>query len=543
MSIFPTKKQQGVSLIIFAVVMVLIVTTLYVSRFEVNSSKQATKNHDTYVLAQAKEALLNFSATWGYTDNKGNMGFLPCPDDSTGSEGVSPLNCGSKNESRLGQLPWHTIRSEPLKDSSGNCLWYAVSAEYKNANASQRTDMLNEDSNGSFRVYAEDGTTLLQSGNPEDRIIAVIIDPGPPLPGQARAPKKNTICGEDFTSAAYLDNHNGISNQSVTSGTDQIDSFITITGAPVQGLNDRIITITQKEIYDRITKSRHFKTLMENTTQILANCMAANGIANSGNSGGGGSQCPGVVLCSACYSQCGSTAACNALPPGPGRGQCHKNLAQCHKSCRDNGCVNTLPPNCGTGGGNGSGGNKYLLPWAASLDLDGADYREDNSYVSKSGQYFGRYPQMDTTTDYFNNCTSLTDPGGGANPVDLTDANDQYTNLWKNWKDHFFFAVSRDFDQTQGGTPATCVNCITAPANKYAGIVIYSGSRLQNQLRYASPPEQSLPAFGDSKADIDNYLEGSNASNTGTGTDQFMLNPVNDFAYCIKEDMAVELCQ
>jgi len=543
MNTYSTKNQHGVALIMFAVVLVLIITTVYISRFEVNSTKQMKKNSDTEVLAQAKEALLNFAATWGYTNaaTLGDLGFLPCPDEAGNGEGNSALNCGNKHQSIIGQLPWHTLRIQPLKNSSGDCLWYAVSGEYKNANT--RTDMLNEDTNGSFNVYAEDGVTMLHSSNPEDRIVAIVIDPGLPLTGQVRNPVAGTICGEDFNAADYLDNHNGISNQSVTLLDDMPDNFITTTGESVAGLNDHIITISQKEVFDRITNTTRFKNLMLDTTYVLAQCLAEYGKSNPGNNG---TPCPQV--CSVCRNQCDTTYDCNSLPPGPGRGQCAQNRAQCRQSCRNNGCVNSLPPNCGVGT------TDYRLSWAAALDLNNSDYRVSNNYVQVASVYYGRFPQIGPGgTDLFANCTSLT-ARNGVTPVNLNDTNDLYRELWENWKDHFFLAVSQDFDQNKVPPTVCSGDCIrvSGDTTDYAAMVIYSGTRLSNQaqLRYAAPPEQTAPVIADSKADISNYLEGSNAtvypdtSGNGTYGAAGVAGAIGrDIAFCIDQNMNVSTTQ
>jgi len=84
-------------------------------------------------LAQAKAALIGFAATYADDpDHKGQpQGYLPCPDID--GDGSSDAACSNRDKTVLGRFPWRTLGLPPLRDGSGECLWYVVSGTYKDA--------------------------------------------------------------------------------------------------------------------------------------------------------------------------------------------------------------------------------------------------------------------------------------------------------------------------------------------------------------------------------------------------------------------------
>jgi hypothetical protein len=80
-------------------------------------------------------------------------------------EGQADTNCnGASNV--LGRLPWRSLKLERLTDGSGEPLWYAVSSGFGSSST------ITNNSTGNIVI---DG-----SANP---VVAVIIAPGPALPG------------------------------------------------------------------------------------------------------------------------------------------------------------------------------------------------------------------------------------------------------------------------------------------------------------------------------------------------------------------------
>jgi len=116
--------------------------------------------------------------------------------------------------------------------------------------------------------------------------------------------------------------------------------------------------------------------------------------------------------------------------------------------------------------------------------------------------------------------------------------------LWENWKDHFFYVVSEGF--APNPNDATCTasgNCVSVSGVDRAGIVIYSGERLNGQTRN-DPVSSDAGATvdADSKNDINNYLEGDNAANYPdvNGSDAYSTGANgNDYMICINEGASV----
>ena len=188
---------------------------------------------------------------------------------------------------------------------------------------------------------------------------------------------------------------------------------------------------------------------------------------------------------------------------------------------------------------------KDRLPWPALMNL--ADYRVDSNYDDAS-VYAGRFPFI--ITDSNNTITVGSNDElftqaecniSGGLPVDLTDTTSEYRYLWNNWKDHFFYVLSKDF--APAATTASCgSNCITVNTVPMAGVVIYAGSRQGVQIRNSSV------AAGDvnTKDNISNYIDDSIDNQpsfiNGTGKGAYVTTGVNDIMYCIKPDLTVASC-
>ena len=432
--------------------------------------------------------------------------------------------------------------------------------------------MLNEDSNGSFTLY-DSAVNIIAGTTPETRPVAIIIAPGGALAGQNRNYDNTTQCGGDYTASNFLDVLGGVDNSSITLTDDFIDDFITSSMNNAVNLNDRIITISQSEVFDEIKRRSDFTTLMENTTRELAECVAEFGKSNP--SGGGVCDLTACLQqCSvdqtSCYNQCANCSlqcdidydACIASGTkknvcNKARGDCTKacpKIKQCEKACDSifTACESDCNTNCTLGGG----GNDFRLPWPAPVNL--ADYRDSQLYIENGGGFhLGRFP-----VDVSNADAATVNPGGQyLLENDYTAVNAAYTHcrdlntdalgpgvynsverrIWQNWKDHFFFAVGKDFDLNAiTPTPADpCTSCLSVKgAGSYAAIVFFSGSRVVGQTRTVGPND------ADTKQTISNYLEGNNASNYPdvAGTGNYQVGTVNDVAYCINEDMTVVLC-
>ncbi len=209
------RNQSGIALIIFLTVMVLGTATFLVSkannsRFqrEINAQKQTN-----IALRQAKEALLGFAAVYAKTHTAQPQGYLPCPD--LDGDGSSEPYCGNKGESMLGRFPWRTLGLPVLRDAYGECLWYAVSGNYKDKPKSALTSdtpglFIVENINGDKIAGAVCTSSSCVSENDEAKqTIAIIFSPGKILDGQNRVSTGiKTVCGNENTLAPINDINN-----------------------------------------------------------------------------------------------------------------------------------------------------------------------------------------------------------------------------------------------------------------------------------------------------------------------------------------------
>ncbi len=109
-------------------------------------------------MSKAREALLGYATTYRDTHPGEVFGYFPCPDMGTGFEGHAAPGCGGQDVTVIGRLPWRTLDLPPLRDANGECLWYAVSGNFKNNPKTK--DLLNRDTNGLIEVVAADGTSF-----------------------------------------------------------------------------------------------------------------------------------------------------------------------------------------------------------------------------------------------------------------------------------------------------------------------------------------------------------------------------------------------
>ncbi len=468
------SRQQGVTLLIFSVVIILGVVAYVVSSLSINQLQQKRQDHTQLVLNKAKQALLDYAVARAEVSSgasrKGEWGFLPCPDyNGITGEGNQGANCESTNESDLGLLPYRALDLDVLNDGNGDCLYYAVSGAYKQ---SPETGMLNEDSNGYFQLVDNNGVAVTGI-NPEDRIVAIVISPGKVLPGQSRNFSVGSECGKDYANlSAYLDS-NGITDNAVLTGVaDVIDQFLpgnALSALETNPYNDRMITLSRQEVWNAVLARPDFNSKMNDLTEALAMCLAS-------------------------YANSAPTV--------------------------------------------------QRLPWPATVAL--ADYRNNDDYTDVAGIYGGRYPFIVSVSNIITGyteaemadselfnlaaCKTLT-PGSGA-VVNLKDDFTEYRHLWRNWKDHFFYALSANF--SPGSAVGNCLaSCLTVNGVPYAAVVFYSGSRLAGVTRHSPPLDAA-----DDKANISNYLENGNdqvlINADGTAADSYNANNTNDIMFCLQ---------
>ncbi len=515
-----SSKQKGVVLLILSSILIMVGATVFFTvsnNTRIETSQQQYYDYQTRkALSQAKEALLGFAATSYDKYDSVHFGLLPCPNLSASpGEGTADGTCGITDESALGRFPWRTLGLLPLKDGADECLWYAVSGYYKSG-STNRTNVLNEDTHGLFRVFEYDNNTPTTprqlTGDPGSeaatRAVAVIIAPGKALLGQDRSDATSGVnfCGGNYIASNYLEleDNSDINNRliktdednNVSNRIDKIYEFITTNtpnkvfgadaGTNKNGLNDFITYITTEDIYNIIQQHPDYKSL-SNVAEKLAHCLLT-------------------------YTQ-------SHLEPSP--------------ADPNNPGVDTTDKR---------------LPWPAPLEL--TDYRNDTEYldtvsISTEALIFGRFP-FTLSSSYTDYPASPTLPLDNLNdPLKTKDSFDDLTtdcgnltaeNLktWNHWKDHVFYAVA-DTHKPNAAVPSTCEydkagggsRCINVnQKERIVGIVLFSGATQEGQVRNAPPPSADI----DTKKDIINYLEYQIKDRVYTGSDSITYT-VTDRAY------------
>ncbi|MGI9341935.1 MAG: hypothetical protein ACR2QV_03755 [Gammaproteobacteria bacterium] len=272
-------RQRGAALLVALLVLILAAAAMFSRDVARRVGKASHDDEVAAAMQLAKDALLGYALTFG-DRNPGEYGFLPCPDlDASGDEGAADAaGCGPADQSVLGRVPWRTLGLAPRPADTRDCLWLAVSGGYKNG--ANKTAMLNADTRGLFEVFAQDASTYLAGPAPADRAVAVLIAPGAVLAGQNRTPAAGTAqCGGNYAANGYLDAVGGIDNAVVAPSPDVIDRFAI---GPEPGANDRVLTITRREIADAYYARADFVQSLTDLATAVAGCVADYGLKNPG---------------------------------------------------------------------------------------------------------------------------------------------------------------------------------------------------------------------------------------------------------------------
>ncbi len=238
-----TKQQHGVALIAMLTVISLILMAMYLKRLNESNFVALKLEKTQRVLAEAKQALLAYSAEpiqpTNCNLNCARPGDLPCPDlDNDGeAEGI----CNAQAQ-RLGRLPWKTLGLIDLKDGDGESLWYAVSNRYKN---NTRVLPLNSETKGTISLRNQQ-EQLIFDGAQESGLVAVVIAPHAALTRQDNVSQTRSPANENDPQH-YLD---------IALNEDNADFVDTSTNGFVSGLiklnnqiivNDAVLPITQDQ--------------------------------------------------------------------------------------------------------------------------------------------------------------------------------------------------------------------------------------------------------------------------------------------------------
>lgn len=253
------RQRYDHGFILIALLAMLAMGVLYfvTTQLEAFSLYQREAKSESDSLAQAREALLGYAAT--YRDDPAHstevFGYLPCP-DTTGT-GDAANSCGNAGEASVGLLPYKKLGLPDLRDGTGGCLWYAVAGSYKN---NPNGPVMNWDTQGQFSVRDANGAVLIAPEDSQGGAAAVIFVAGAPLAGQTRSAAATEPCRIDPAQVAkYLDGANAFAPAAGT---------IALTQGPVKDAggnvtsNDRMAWITPREIFDRVVKRQDFSNTL-----------------------------------------------------------------------------------------------------------------------------------------------------------------------------------------------------------------------------------------------------------------------------------------
>ncbi len=257
------RRNHGYALLALVTLLGLF-TLLAVVRFvRVAGADQNAVEHDSAVLNQAKEALLGYAATYRDTHASippPSVGFLPCP--ASDGNGSAAGACSVQGSAVAGMLPFRTLSLPDLRDSRGECLWYAVAGTAKN---SPSLLQFNWDVQGQFVIRDANGNPLATAPNSADGgPVAAIIAVGPPIGAQSRA-RASTTCGHTPVLAQFIEGGPVFPN----AGSVDLRSG----AAGSQTANDRVVWITGKELFDRIDKRADFAPMLNGLIDEMASCL------------------------------------------------------------------------------------------------------------------------------------------------------------------------------------------------------------------------------------------------------------------------------
>lgn len=484
----PRQRQSGAALLAMAAALGLVLVLVLVGLAGNLDQRNEMDRRTAAALAQAKEALIGYAAK--YRDNfPGEVfGYLPCPDIvASGNEGVhdtGDAGCTSRDVTVIGRLPWRTLGLPPLRDGDAECLWYAVSGNFKgNLN---KTDLLNWDTNGLIEVMAPDGVTFIAGGtgtlpDPSRRAAAVIFAPGAILPGQNRAADAGApTCGGNYNAANYLDTDvaSSIANASASPNRHTLTRLVAAfdsrhTSATNDSFNDKLLVVTPEEIFSTIVKRGdflpHLTDPASGALRVLADCISTYGRANSPSA-------------------------------------------------------------------------KRTLPWAAVAAL--TEYQLAASYADSDNRYSGRLPYS-VGNSLADSANTLPVSGVLLNQCPGWASVDEF---WNNWKDHFFYAVAKAYSPTSTDSDkadpcsAAGQECLTVDGSgRFAAVLIFAGERRVNPAQSRNTTADLSYASAD-KGNSANYLESANLAAiqnnapSGATPRNFSRALGNDVMICIQAD-------
>lgn len=193
------RDQRGAAFILSVFILTIIGVSAFIAISSGTRGEIESERVTVAALAEAKAALIGYAAAVQLTGAE-RPGDMPCPDLDNDGDADPP--CATEARS-LGRLPWRTLGLRDLRDGSGERLWYAVSASFRNNPRSgcgnpSDAGCLNSDSRGTLTVRTSDDVVLADGTNPDPFVpsgaVAVILAPGSVLTRQGAAQSQVRAC-------------------------------------------------------------------------------------------------------------------------------------------------------------------------------------------------------------------------------------------------------------------------------------------------------------------------------------------------------------
>lgn len=204
---------QGFALIALLALITAGILYFLVGQLDAATIQRKRDESTALALAQAKEALIGWSAA-----NASVPGRLPCPEDlsliGTPNEGRAQSSCNVLPT--IGRLPWRTLGIDRLRDGYGEPLWYALSPGF-------RLSPINSETPAQLTIDGIPGSA-----------VAIVLSPGPTLPGQLRTAVTATT---PPAVASYLDLTNADGDAAFASS------------GPTVTFNDKLLAISHQDLF------------------------------------------------------------------------------------------------------------------------------------------------------------------------------------------------------------------------------------------------------------------------------------------------------
>lgn len=285
------KKQTGITLLIFAVLIVVVSSAALFSILSSNSIRNERDRKTSLALAEAKASLIGFAASVDLpntnctagNNNCARLGDLPCPDMD--DDGDAESSCGNSagttgQADRIGRLPWKTLGLPDLRDGNGDRLWYAVSNNFKNnfrtsCEAPGDAGCLNSDTVGTITIRSNDGT-VIKNASVGAGVVAVVFSPGTPITREDGVVQDRGCAGCNINPINYLDNIGGTDDNASFVDSSATDGFIIgpiLNGEGASLINDKLLVITTEELMPVLEKRVSIEVL---------NCLKSYALNNPG---------------------------------------------------------------------------------------------------------------------------------------------------------------------------------------------------------------------------------------------------------------------